>query len=314
MRGRGRPGTTPMPAAPPWKSRLRSLRGRWLARLLAALARWLARRRWGTAQRVGRGVGRLTWWLGRRDRRRALDHLAIAFPALSPAERRALARRSFLHLGTHLAETLHLSGRTCAEIERLVEVEGWQRIGALRAAGRPIVILTGHCGNWELLAGLINCRGLAMEVVGRRMEDPGLQELLLAVRRRFGTETIERGEAGSARRLLATARAGGALGVLIDQDIRAESVFVPFFGRPAHTPVGPAKLALRLDAAVVPSFIERLPDGRHRAVFHPPLDLPADPAAATARMTVAIEEQIRRVPEQWVWMHRRWRRRPGEAR
>lgn len=301
-----------MPAARPWKSRLRRLRGRLLARLLAALARWLARRRWATAQRIGRSVGRLTWWMGRRDRRRALEHLAIAFPELSHIERRGLARRSFLHLGTHLAETLHLVGRTCRDLERLVEVEGWERVEALRAAGRPIVILTGHCGNWELLAALINCRGLAMEVVGRRLEEPGLQELLLTVRRRFGTETIERGEAGSARRLLGTVRAGGALGVLIDQDIRAESVFVPFFGRPAHTPVGPAKLALRLDAAVVPTFIERLPDGRHRAVFHPPLHLPGDPTAATAAMTLAIEEQIRRVPEQWVWMHRRWRRRPEE--
>lgn len=302
-----------MPTPRPWKSRLRPLRGRLLARLLGGVARWLGRRRLATVQRVGRTLGRLAWGLGRRDRRRAVEHLAVAFPDLPAGERRALARRSFLHLGTHLAETLHLAGVGCAEVERYVEVEGWERVEALRAAGRPVVILTGHCGNWELLAALINCRGLAMEVVGRRLEEPGLQELLVGVRRRFGTETIERGEAGSARRLLATVRAGGALGVLIDQDIRAESVFVPFFGRPAHTPVGPAKLALRLGAAVVPSFIERLPDGRHRAVFHPELELPADPTAATAAMTRAIEEQIRRVPEQWVWMHRRWRRQPEGA-
>jgi Kdo2-lipid IVA lauroyltransferase/acyltransferase len=302
-----------MPNPRPWKSRLRPLRGRLLARLLGGVARWLGRRRLGTVQRVGRTLGRLAWALGRRDRRRAVEHLAVAFPELPADERCALARRSFLHLGTHLAETLHLAGIGCAEVERYVSVEGWERVEALRAAGRPVVILTGHCGNWELLAALINCRGLAMEVVGRRLEEPGLQELLVGVRRRFGTETIERGEAGSARRLLGTVRAGGALGVLIDQDIRAESVFVPFFGRPAHTPVGPAKLALRLRAAVVPSFIERLPDGRHRAVFHPELELPADPTAATAAMTRAIEEQIRRVPEQWVWMHRRWRRQPEGA-
>jgi KDO2-lipid IV(A) lauroyltransferase len=299
-----------MTTARSWKNRLRPLRGRLVARLLGVLAGWLGRRELATAQRCGRALGRLTWGLGRRDRHRAIAHLRLAFPELSGREHRALARRSMLHLGTHLAETLHLSGRTCADVERYVEVEGWERVDEVRKSGRPIVILTGHCGNWELLAALINCRGLAMEVVGRRIEDPGLQELLLALRRRFGTETIERGEAGSARRLLATVRAGGALGVLIDQDIRAESVFVPFFGRPAHTPVGPAKLALRLGAAVVPSFIERLPGGRHRAVFHPPLDLPDDPTAATAAMTAAIEQQIRRVPEQWVWMHRRWRRRP----
>jgi KDO2-lipid IV(A) lauroyltransferase len=301
---------------PPWKSRLRSLRGRLLGTLLGGFGRWLGRRELATAQRLGRAIGRLAWWFGRRDRRRALDHLTVAFLERSPGERRRLARLSFLHLGATLAETLRLAGGDCAEIDRIVDVEGWERVEALRVAGRAIVILTGHCGNWEMLAALINCRGLAMAVVGRRPEEPGLQAMLLGLRRRFGTETIERGEAGSARRLLATVRGGGALGMLIDQDIRAESVFVPFFGRPAHTPVGAAKLALRLDAVVVPAFIERLPDGRHRAVFHPPLDLPPDPTGATAAMTRTIEEQIRRVPEQWVWLHRRWRRQPldSEAR
>jgi Kdo2-lipid IVA lauroyltransferase/acyltransferase len=297
---------------PPWKSRLRSLRGRLLAAVLGGLGRWLGRRELATAQRLGRVLGRVAWWFGRRDRRRTLDHLAIAFPERSPRSRRDLARRSFLHLGTTLAETLRLAGGDCAELDRIVDVDGWEGVAALQAAGRPIVIPTGHCGNWEMLAALINCRGLEMAVVGRRLEEPGLQAMLLGVRRRFGTETIERGEAGAARRLLATVRAGGALGMLIDQDIRAESVFVPFFGRPAHTPVGAAKLALRLDAAVVPAFIERRPDGRHRVTFHPPLDLPADATEATALMTRAIEDQIRRVPEQWVWLHRRWRRQPSE--
>jgi KDO2-lipid IV(A) lauroyltransferase len=255
-------------------------------------------------------LGRLTWLLGRRDRRRALAHLALALPGLDAAGRRAIARGSCLHLGMNLTETLHLLGADCGGVEGTVDVEGWETVAALRAAGRPVMILTGHCGNWELLAALINCRGLAMDVVGRRIEDPGLQELLLALRRRFGTATIERGEAGSARRLLQVFRDGGALGMLIDQDIRVDGVWVPFFGRPAYTPVGAAKIALRQGAAVVPAFIERRPGGRHLARFLPPLDLPADPEAATALMTAAIEEQVRRVPEQWVWMHRRWRRRP----
>jgi KDO2-lipid IV(A) lauroyltransferase len=98
--------------------------------------------------------------------------------------------------------------------------------------------------------------------------------------------------------------------MLIDQDTKVDGVWVPFFGRPAFTPVAAARLALKQKAAVIPSFIERLPDGSHRAVFHPPPELPADAVAATALLTRLIEEQIRRVPEQWVWMHRRWRRRP----
>jgi KDO2-lipid IV(A) lauroyltransferase len=110
--------------------------------------------------------------------------------------------------------------------------------------------------------------------------------------------------------MLHALRRRGGLAILIDQDTRVEGVWVPFFGRPAFTPVGAARLALKRDVAVVPVFDERLADGTHRAHFEPPLDLPADEVEATAMMTRAIEAQIRRVPEQWVWMHRRWRRQP----
>jgi len=290
------------------------LRGRLVAWLLRGLARLLRRRRRQTVQAVGHVLGELTWWLSRRDRRRALDHLALALPELTDRERRRIARASLVHQGVNLAEVLHLLNASCFDAEVWTDVEGWDAVQALQRAGRPIMIVTGHCGNWELLAALINCRHLRMAVVARRLDEPELQELLLALRRRFGTESIERGEAGSARRLLKVLREGGALGMLIDQDIRVEGVWVPFFGHPAHTPVGAAKIALRQDTAVVPAFIERRRDGRHLARFLPALDLPDDPQAATALMTAAIEAQVRRVPEQWVWMHRRWRRRPpGEG-
>ena len=149
-----------------------------------------------------------------------------------------------------------------------------------------------------------------MAVIARELADPGLQEMLLALRERFGTRTIVRGTPGAARVLLSTLRSGGALGMLIDQDTRVDGVFVPFFGRPAYTPVGAAELAQRFDAAVLPVFIERLADGTHRGRIEPALALPDDPTAATALMTARIEAQIRRVPEQWVWLHRRWRRAP----
>ena len=147
--------------------------------------------------------------------------------------------------------------------------------------------------------------------VARPLDEPRQQRLLAGLRERFGTPTIERGGDGAVRQLLNTLRRGGALGLLIDQDTKVEGVWVPFFGRPAFTPVGAAKIALKQRAAVVPVFIERLPDGRHLARYHPPLDLPNDPREATALMTAKIEEQIRRHPEQWVWMHRRWRRQPA---
>jgi KDO2-lipid IV(A) lauroyltransferase len=136
--------------------------------------------------------------------------------------------------------------------------------------------------------------------------------MLAGLRERFGTPTIARGTEGAARQLLITLRRGGALGMLIDQDTKVDGVWVPFFGRPAFTPVGAAKIALRQKTAVIPTFIERLPQGRHLATFHPPLDLPGDPQEATALMTEKIEEQVRKHPEQWVWIHRRWRRQPAE--
>lgn len=291
--------------------RSQRLRSSLLAALLRLLSAVFGRLSWTTAQRIGRGIGSLGWRISKRDRRRALDHLALAFPALSPEDRARLGRDCFRHHGTSLAECLHLLRHDCAAVRAAVDVRGWEEVERVRAAGRPVLILTGHCGNWELLAALINCLGLGMAVVARPLDEPDLQEMLAGLRRRFGTETIARGSEGAARQLLNTLRQGGALGMLIDQDTKkVEGVWVPFFGRPAFTPVGAAKIALRQEAAVIPTFIERLDSGRHLARFSPPLDLPDDPQEATAVMTRAIEEQVRRRPEQWVWMHRRWRRQP----
>lgn len=294
-------------------SRFRRVRDTLLAGLLRLLSLLVQPLGWRGAQRVGSGCGVIAWWLVQRDRERTLDHLALAFPELTEGRRRQIGRASFRHHGTTLGECLYLMRRGCATVSRVVVVEGWGYVESVRAEGRPVLIVTGHCGNWELLAATINCRELAMRVVARRLDAAGFQRLLLGLRRRFGTETIERGAAGAARALLRTLRAGGALGILIDQDTRVDGVWVPFFGRTAYTPVAAAQLAHRHDAGVIPTFIERRPDGRHFVRFHHPLALPADPTAATAIMTRVIEDQIRRVPEQWVWMHRRWRRRPPES-
>ncbi|MCM2270719.1 MAG: lysophospholipid acyltransferase family protein [Thermoanaerobaculia bacterium] len=268
---------------------------------------------WSDAQRAGRALGALAWRLARRDRRRALEHLLVAFPELAATERERLGRASFLHLGTVLAESLWLASRDAGEVLRRVAFDGWEEVERARAAGRPILILSGHCGNWELLAAALNARGLGMAVVARELDDPGLQGALLDLRARFGTRTIVRGTPGAARELLRTLRSGRALGMLIDQDTKVEGVWVDFFGRPAWTPSGAADIAARFGAAVLPSFVERLPDGSHRARIAPALELPAETAAATQRMSDAIEAQIRRVPAQWVWMHRRWRRQPASG-
>jgi Kdo2-lipid IVA lauroyltransferase/acyltransferase len=281
---------------------------------LRLLTSTLGRLPWSAAQRTGRAIGSIGWALSRRDRRRTLDHLALAYPEMTKPERHRLGRDCFRHHGTSLGECLHLFHRDCEFVRSVVEVRGWEEIEKAWAAERPILILTAHCGNWELLGAVLNCRGLGMAALARPLDEPAQQRMLAGLRERFGTPTIARGEEGATRQLLTTLRRGGALGVLIDQDTKVDGVWVPFFGRPAFTPVAAAKIALRQNnAAVIPVFAERLPDGRHLATLHPPLELPDDPTEATALMTAKIEEQVRRRPEQWVWMHRRWRRQPPES-
>ncbi len=286
------------------------LRARLLRALVAALVAVFGRLSWRGAQRLGAAAGRLGWALSRRDRRRALDHLALAFPDLPPARRAALGRAAFVHQAMNAAEALHLLRRGLAAAAAQVEVEGWEHVEAARAGGRGLLVVTGHCGNWELVGAAFTARGLPLTGVARELPDPVVHDLVLAVRSALGGGTIVRGGAAAARQLLELLRRGGGLCMLIDQDTRVEGVWVPFFGRPAFTPVGAARIALRRQAAALPVFDERRPDGTHLVRILPALDLPDDETEATALMTAAIEAQVRRRPEQWVWWHKRWRRQP----
>ncbi len=266
---------------------------------------------WRGAQRLGAAIGLLLRPLLRRDRRLMDAHLAIAFPEKSEAERRALQRASFRHLGMSAFELLHIQGRSQAEASSHVEVVGFEAVEAARAAGKAVVVLTGHCGNWELISTANHSHGLGVAAIARELDDAALQQFAVDFRRHLGSETIARGSATATRQLLRVLRSKGSLVLLIDQDIKeAESVFVPFFGKTAWTPTAATDLALRLGAAVIPTFAERKGDGSHRLTFHPAVELPPDVTAATAILTRTIEDQIRRHPEQWVWMHRRWRRQP----
>jgi KDO2-lipid IV(A) lauroyltransferase len=282
-----------------------------LAALLHGLSWGLGRTSWAAAQRCGRLLGGVSWWLGRRDRRRALAHVAIAFPALAARERRAIARACFAHQGMNLAECLYLLRRDCAALAQVVDFDGWEEVEAVLAARRPLVMISAHCGNWELLGPAFACRGVPVVGPARPVEAAALQRLLADFRESFGTRALNRNSLGSSRELLGALRQGRVLGMFIDQDtLKAESVWVPFFGRPARTPVGALKIALHQEAVVLAAFIERRSDGRHQIRILPPCELPAEPRAATALLTAEIEQQVRRCPEQWVWMHRRWRTPP----
>jgi KDO2-lipid IV(A) lauroyltransferase len=251
-----------------------------------------------------------------RDRRRSREHLRIAFPELSEPEVRRLLRRNARHFGRLAAEIAWLWRADPQQVESLCSGTGTEHLRNALDRGNGAVLVTAHCGNWELLNAWLGVTGIPMTIAVRGIYDPRLDDMATTLRSRFGAEVVPRGsEAG--RRLLTALHRNRVNGLLIDQDIRdVPGVFVPFFGRPAWTPSGAAALALRRECPVVPAFTHRRADGSHHVEVHPPLPMPEEGSqeerveALTAAATATIERQIREHPEQWVWMHRRWRTRP----
>jgi KDO2-lipid IV(A) lauroyltransferase len=247
----------------------------------------------------------------RKERRKAMRNLALAMPERSPEEHRAIVRAMFRHLGMSLLEICWLPKLNPKNVRQLNRFEGLEHFDSAAKSGQGTVIFTGHCGNWEWLASTTAILGYDISVIAREISNERLNDFIVASRAQHGLKTIGRGSVNAARELLRTLKGGGFLGALIDQSIRAENVEVDFFGHPAWTPVGAARMAIRGGSLVMSAFIERLPDGTQLIRFSEPRPTSRDddPVALTQEMTHAIEEQIRRVPEQWVWMHERWKKR-----
>ena len=264
-----------------------------------------------TARRFGRALGTFAWHVARGERRKALRNLAIAFPEWSMTQRRATVRAMFQHLGMSLFEIVWLPNLR-KDFAKYTIVEGVEPVLALLREGRSIVAYTGHCGNWEWAAYVVALLGFPLTALQRERNEAEVNRFITELRATAGIRTIDRGSMSSGRDMIQALRKPGMLAFLIDQNIRTESVKVPFFGRPALTPIGPAKLNIRTEAAAVGIFIERREDGMQVLRFNPPIETHRndDPVALTAAITAQIEEQIRRRPEQWVWMHERWRERP----
>jgi KDO2-lipid IV(A) lauroyltransferase len=244
--------------------------------------------------------------------------LTCSSPDRDEAWRSATLRATATHLGRVLGEVAWLWSVAPARLLARTEMVGLEHLQGARGDRLGAILVTGHCGNWEWMNLALGASGLAMSVAAREVYDPRLDGVAQHLRGRFGGDTVLRGpEAGG--RLVRALRRGRVMGLLIDQDIDAPGAFVEFFGQPAWTPVGAALLALRTGAPVVPGFAARLPDGRMQVRFEPPLphpdgkDLETRAAILTAQLTARIEAQIRQHPTQWVWMHRRWKRRPGPA-
>lgn len=305
---------------PGWRRALQPLTRAVVRGLFRAAAGLFRRLPWPVAGALGAGLGRVGYYLLATERRRALDHLALAFGSERPVpERRRIARACFTHFGRAAAETLTLAALPPERVIGLVNRDALERLRGLVDQGRGLIYVTAHFGNWEVLAAAIGAYGIRLTVVAAPIYDGVIGRWVETARARLGIATLDRGASDAARRLLTALKRKEMIGMLIDQDTRVEGVFVPFFGRPAHTPAGPAALALRLAVPVVVGFAARRPDGGYQIEFEGPLtlarsgDAAADVAAATAAFTARIEARIRRAPEQWVWMHRRWKTKTAAA-
>ena len=260
---------------------------------------------------LGRALGTFGYYTVGRQRRKALANLTIAFPEWPESKRRKTIHAMFRHLGMCLFEIAWLPNLTPETRDLHTKYEGVARTMEIIDGGRGFVVFTAHCGNWEWLSYTIGLWGRPLSVMQRERDEHGLNRFITDLRARSGVRTIDRGGASSARDMIKAIRAGGILGFVIDQNIRTDSVKVPFFGKPALTPIGPARIAVRTGAMGVTGVCERLPDGTQVSRFLEPFDCTdADPVAITARVTREVEEQIRRAPEQWPWFHDRWRERP----
>jgi KDO2-lipid IV(A) lauroyltransferase len=257
---------------------------------------------------IGRGCGWLYSVLIPSVGRLADRHLAMAFPDWPPARRREVIRRMFLHAGASFVE---LAQWPALRDSGYVTVDGCEVLDAALAQGRGVIAITGHIGNWELLAAEMARRGYPVTVVARRVKEPRFQALLGELRREAGLVVLDRDSPTFAQDVRAELDRNRIVALLIDQDTRGAGVWVPFFGRPARTPPGAAVLALRKGTPVIAIFIERRPAGGHRITvraIEPVEGRSRDRIVGlTARMTEAIETQIRNNPVEWVWWHERWR-------
>lgn len=267
---------------------------------------------------AGRGVGRLAYHLAGGLRRTGERNLELAFPELAAAERRRLLRGSFLSLGRLLAEFSQFPRYTPASLREVVEYdsEDVKLLDVARARGRGVIFLTSHLGAWELLCFAHSAFYDPISFLVRPIDNPLVEDLVEQRRMRFGNRPIDKKAAAlTAMRLL---RKGGTLGILADLNTQPrEGVFVPFFGHLACTTAGVATLALRTDATVIPCCAPWDAEKR-RFVFRggPLLELvrtgdhDRDVEINTANFTAAIERQIRAYPDQWLWIHKRWKTRP----
>ena len=266
-------------------------------------------------QGAGRGLGRAAFRLDRRHRDIALANLESAFgDEMSSEERAAIAVGLFETLGMNMMEFSRIPWLDKSSLRGYVTCEGLDNFRAAHEKGKGVIFITAHLGNWELMAAFYGLIGYPLDIVVRDLDNKGTDDFVRWTRTRSGNRVVPKEK--SMRGLLRTLKKGGVVGILLDQNVTwSEGVFVNFFGKPACTNKGAALLAAASAAAVVPTFIVRK-GRRHRIIIGPEIPVvntgkrSADGVENTFRFTKVIEEMVRRYPDQWFWVHQRWKSQP----
>ena len=274
---------------------------------------WLPR---SLARGFGISLGWIVYAAHVRLRKVGMRNLELAFPEKSASERARILRGEFTSLGRQLAEVCQFPRYTRENVDQVVVYDGLENYERAYARGKGVLFLTAHFGGWELSAFAHSLHGHWMHIVMRPMDNAYLNRLICDYRTMHGNKTVDKDD--FVRGLLSATKAGECVGILMDTNMTPpQGVFVNFFGIPACTASGLARIALRTDAAVVPGFTiwdEKM--GKYRLRFDPAVelvrtgDLEADIVANTQKFTLIIEEYVRKYPEQWLWVHRRWKTRP----
>lgn len=257
------------------------------------------------AEKRGEKLAMALFKLDKKHRERTMANLAMAFPDWSSEKVEETALEVYRHFGRVTADVMRTPLRTVEEVNS-AEVIGREHLESAYKAGKGVLIVTAHYGNWERFAHWFTVNGYTLNVVARDANQGAVTQKINHIRNLAGAEVLSRGNA--ARAILGKLKTGDLVGILNDQN--NGDCFVPFFGKPCGTAMGPAVLGNRTGAAIVPSYFTRLGPGRYRAEFSAPIDNDAfdrDPERITAHLNTILEDQIRKHPEQWLWLHDRWK-------
>ena len=286
----------------------------WLVVAVARTLGWMPRR---LARALADGLGWCLYHLMVRLRRVGERNLQLALPHLSAAEHERILRGVFRNLGWELVEFCRMTSYTAENTREWIGTEGLDNYLAAEARGKGVLVVTGHMGVWELSSFYHSLMGHPMGMVIRRLDNRRLDDFVNGIRCLHGNRILPKDD--FARGLLRAMRAGQTVGILMDTNMTPpQGAFVEFFGRPACTATGLARVALKTGAAVLPGFMLWESDQKKyvlhfgsELVFARTGDAETDILAATQLCTQAIESWIRRYPDQWLWIHRRWKTRPA---